>query len=75
MSLFICMTIALLFWFVLEEDVNADSDSFGKIYIDGGYKEITKAVQESEDHFKHHIALPTQLPPVPFTHSIGDSLT
>ena len=53
------------------EDVNADSDSFGKIYVDGGYKEITKAVQESEDHFKRHIALPTQLPPVPFTHSMG----
>jgi hypothetical protein len=68
--LFVMMTIALI-GFVLLEDVNADSDSFGEVYSKGGYKEITKAVQESEEHFKRNIALPTQLPPVPFTHSMG----
>ena len=68
--LFVMMTIALI-CFVLLVDVNADSDSFGEVYIKGGYKEITKAVQESEEHFKRSIALPTQLPPIPFTHSMG----
>ena len=69
--LIVITTIALLSWFVLVEDVNADSDSFGEIYIEGGYKEISKAVQDSEEHFKRPIALPTQVPPVPFTHSMG----
>ncbi len=63
--------MAVLFWFVVLEDVNADSDSFGKSYLKSGYKESSKALQEIEDHFKHNIALPTQLPPIPFTHSFG----
>ena len=69
-NLFVIMTIAL-FWFVVLEDVNAESDSFGKGYLNSGYKESSKALQETEDHFKRKIALPTQLPPIPFTHSMG----
>jgi hypothetical protein len=69
-NLFVIMTIAL-FWFVVLEDVNAESDSFGKSYLNSGYKESSKALQETEDHFKRKIALPTQLPPIPFTHSMG----
>ena len=69
-NLFVIMTIALT-WFVVLEDVNAESDSFGKIYLNSGYKESSKALQDTEDHFKRKIALPTQLPPIPFTHSMG----
>ncbi|MCG7344487.1 hypothetical protein MHZ92_10100 [Sporosarcina sp. ACRSL] len=69
-NLIVMMTIALI-CFVLLEEVNADSDSFGEVYIKGGYKEVSKAVQEGEDHFKRKIGLPTQLPPIPFTHSMG----
>lgn len=69
-NLFVIMTISL-FWFVALEDASADSASFEKIYRNGGYKEIYKALQESEDHFKRKIALPTQLPPIPFTHCLG----
>lgn len=68
--LFVLMSIALI-WLVLLEDVNASSDPFGEVFIKGGYKEISKVVKESEDHFNSTIALPTQLPPIPFTHSMG----
>lgn len=69
-NLFIIMSISLFCFFVLD-DVKADSDSFGKTYFNGGYKEINMALQESKDHFERNIALPTQLPPIPFTHSMG----
>ena len=69
-NLFVIMTIAL-FWYAALEDVNAESDSFGKSYFKSGYKESFKALTETEDHFKRKIALPTQLPPIPFTHSMG----
>ena len=70
-NLFVIM-MTVLFCFVVLEDVNADSDSFGKSYFKSGYKESFKALQETEDHFKRKIALPTQLPsPIPFTHSMG----
>ncbi|MDW0117208.1 hypothetical protein QTL97_09685 [Sporosarcina thermotolerans] len=45
-NVFVIMTI-YLFWFVAIEDVSADSDSFEKIYRDGGYQEIYKTLQES----------------------------
>lgn len=28
-------------------------------------------MEESKDHFKLNIGLPTELPPIPFTHSVG----
>ncbi|WP_339250343.1 hypothetical protein NSQ43_11555 [Sporosarcina sp. FSL W8-0480] len=68
--LFFLISIALI-WLVLLEEGDANSDTFGEIFIKGGYKEISKAVKESEDHFNSTIALPTQLPPIPFTHSMG----
>lgn len=69
-KLYVIIAISLI-WFVVLEDVDAESDSFGEIYYKGGYKESNKALQESENHFKRTIALPTQLPPIPFTHSMG----
>lgn len=42
-----------------------------KIYLDGGYLEVNKALEEAEDYFKQDIALPTRLPPVAFTHHFG----
>ena len=39
--------------------------------LDIGYKEVNKALQESKDYFKRDIALPTQLPPITFTHNFG----
>lgn len=44
---------------------------FEQNYLDGGYVEINKALKQSEQHFKRDIALPLQLPPIPFTHSFG----
>ena len=51
--------------------------SLEEIYLEGGYKEVSKAVQEAEDYFKKEIALPTRLPQVAFTHHFGsfDTLT
>ncbi|MFJ7936491.1 hypothetical protein [Sporosarcina sp. NPDC096371] len=53
------------------DDFQIDSSSFGKIFLEGGYKGIHEALQESKAHFKRDIALPTQLPPTPFTHHFG----
>ena len=63
--------MSTLFCFVVSEDIKADSEPIENNYFRIGYKEIYKAIQESEDHFKRNISLPTQLPPIPFTHSFG----
>ncbi len=52
-------------------DIKASSDQFEKPFIEGGYMEVNKALQKSKKHFKRDIALPTQLPPVIFTHHLG----
>lgn len=67
----IVIMMTVLFCFVVSEESMADSEPFEKNYFRMGYKESYKALQESEDHFKRNIALPTQLPPIPFTHSLG----
>lgn len=46
-------------------------EQYEKRYFDIGYKEVEKALEESEKYFSEDIKLPTQLPPVNFTHSIG----
>lgn len=51
--------------------VKTDVNSLEKILLEIGYKEVNKALQESKDYFKRDIALPTQLPPVTFTHNFG----
>ena len=53
-----------------DEPYIGNSD-FEKIFLDGGYKDVYKALQESKDHFKRTIVLPTQLPPIAFTHHFG----
>lgn len=42
-----------------------------KTLLEIGYKEVNIALQESKDYFKRDMALPTQLPPVTFTHNYG----
>ncbi|MGB5947064.1 hypothetical protein [Paenisporosarcina sp.] len=51
--------------------VKTNVNSLEKIFLNIGYKEVNKALQESKDYFKRDIALPTQLPPVTFTHNFG----
>lgn len=51
--------------------VQAESYSFEKNYFDGGYKEVNKALRESEEYYNRPIALPTEVPPIPFTHIFG----
>jgi len=46
-------------------------NNFEKNYFNIGYKEVDKAWRESEEYFKRSISLPTQLPPIPFTHQFG----
>jgi hypothetical protein len=63
----------------LEERKNIDSaneikinvNSLEKSLLEIGYKEVNVALQESKDYFKRDITLPTQLPPVTFTHNFG----
>ena len=47
------------------------SNPLEKTLLEIGYKEVNIALQESKDYFKRDIALPTQLPPVTFTHNYG----
>ncbi|MBK3495826.1 hypothetical protein JFL43_13355 [Viridibacillus sp. YIM B01967] len=68
--LFVPLSI-FLFLLVISNDVRASNDQFEQGYYDIGYKEMNTALQESTEHFKRDIALPSQLPPVPFTHALG----
>ena len=44
---------------------------FEKNFIEVGYKEVNKALEESEKHFNRNIVLPIQIPPIVFTHNLG----
>lgn len=55
----------------LANKIKTNVNSLEKFLLDIGYKEVNKALQESKDYFKRDIALPTQLPPVTFTHNFG----
>jgi len=62
-----------------KEEKNIDSankiktnvNSLEKFLLEIGYKEVNIALRESNDYFKRDIALPTQLPPITFTHNFG----
>lgn len=68
----ILMLTALLVFFNLK-DIKADNrnEDFEKVLTEIGYKEVSIALQETKDHFKRYLALPTRLAPVAFTHSFG----
>ncbi|MGE6488756.1 hypothetical protein [Paenisporosarcina sp. NPDC076898] len=65
--------ITIIFCLVLSFTikVKADEFQFEKLLYDIGYKEVNKAYMESTNHFKRDIALPSQLPPIAFTHNLG----
>jgi hypothetical protein len=65
----LCICLTFSFSFVAKADYS--SEEFQKSYFDVGYKEIHKALQESNEHMKRGIPLPVQLPPVAFTHNFG----
>lgn len=57
---------------VVQNDIkNKDEPAFEEVLLEIGYKEVNKALQESKEHFKRSIALPTEVPPVTFTHSFA----
>ncbi|WP_019414282.1 hypothetical protein [Paenisporosarcina sp. TG20] len=64
-----------VFWdpqVVVQNNVeNKEVPAFEEVLLEIGYKEVNIALQESTEHFKRSIALPTELPPVIFTHSFG----
>ena len=65
------VSIVLNLSFVVGASANYTSAEFQKSLTDIGYKSVHEALEESHHHFKRHIALPMQLPSVPFTHSLG----
>lgn len=48
-----------------------DVSPIEKVFLESGYKEVNKALKESKYYFQRDIALPTQVPPVNFTHNFG----
>ena len=67
------LILTVLFCIALSYGIKAKADDYGfeRGYSEIGYKEVNIALQESKDHFNRNIALPTQLPPVTFTHNFG----
>lgn len=67
--------ISLLFLFIFcfgLAYINAESEEdFESIYLNGDYKETTKALDEANVYFKKDILLPTRLPGIVFTHVFG----
>jgi len=55
----------------LANKIKTNVNSLEKFLMEIGYKEVNIALRESNDYFKRDIALPTQLPPVTFTHNFG----
>jgi len=55
----------------MKADELPDEHHFEIALFEIGYKEVYNALQESKAHLKRDIALPTQLPPIPFTHHFG----
>ena len=54
-----------------EVKVKADAYRFEKVLLDIGFKDVHEALLESETYYMRKIALPTQLPPVAFTHNFA----
>jgi hypothetical protein len=65
------LIFTIFLFFLVVNSIQAYNYGFEKGYSEIGYKEVNIALQESNDHFKRDIALPTQLPPVTFTHNFG----
>lgn len=63
--------LTFLFLFIVHQEFKATDYQFDKLYLKIGYTDPHKALQESEEYFKRELPLPTQLPPVPFTHHFG----
>ncbi|WP_078410720.1 hypothetical protein [Priestia abyssalis] len=57
--------------FIVAASANYTSAEFQKSLVDVGYKSVFEALEESNNHFQRDIALPVQLPPISFTHSLG----
>lgn len=60
-----------IFVFLVTNEIKANDERFEKKYFEVGYKEVNEALEESENHFKRDITLPTQEPPITFTHILG----
>jgi hypothetical protein len=60
-----------LLFTALTVEANYSNEQFEKSLYDIGFKEVHKAVDDAEMHYKKEIALPVQLPPITFTHSFG----
>ena len=66
--------VGLLFLFVFcfgVPHMNANGEDLEKIYLDGGYKETNRALNEANTFFRENILLPTRLPEVVFTHTFA----
>lgn len=70
--------ISLLFLLIFNlgiAHINANGEDLEKIYLDGGYKEINEALNETNVFFEEVIPLPTTLPAVEFTHVFARFIT
>jgi hypothetical protein len=67
----ILLTSFGLLFTALNVEANYSNKQFEKSLYDIGFKEVHKAVDDAELHYQKNIALPVQLPPIPFTHSFG----
>lgn len=56
---------------VLNINANANIEDLEKIYLEGGFEETNKALDEANAFFEKNIPLPTRLPNVAFTHTFA----
>ncbi len=71
MRKFLIFTFAFFICFGVVKNIKAERNSFEINYFDLGYEEISQSLQKSEKKFNRRIMLPTQVPPVSFTHIFG----
>lgn len=65
------LTVLLVFFAFMNSKADSEDENFEKVFADIGYKEVSVAVQESKDHFRRYLSLPTRLPAVAFTHNFA----
>jgi hypothetical protein len=65
------LLVALFLSVLVKAKANYTSEEFQKSLFDIGFKEVSVALEESNDHFKGDIPLPVQIPPIAFTHAFG----
>ena len=63
--------LTFLFLLTIHQEFKAADYQFDRLYLENGYSDPHKALKESEEYFKRELSLPTQLPPVTFTHHFG----